>query len=251
MREARDRLARDRAILESITIESPHSPRRYLGKVVTSLPPTAVPPVYVDTNPVQVSGPMAVGANPSLAVDTTRTVAVLILGAIPAVGQLVIARTVRGRWVAYLPGAHPGGSPPPTAHIPLCFCTDIPTVLTMTSADPNCNYRMFQSCSIEWQATPPAFALLNLGLNGFFSTEGFPDPILGGAVFYYYFTCQYQVFSLTRVYPTSPYGTPYRDVNLYTWLLGGAGNTCNPFRLDNGTPFSGSDLSCSVKIDGP
>jgi hypothetical protein len=250
LREARDRLRRVEQSLESVTIESPHSPRKYLGKVVTALASGVAPPVYVDTNPVQLSGNMIAGGLASTSVDTSRKVPVLILGNVPTVGQIVVAKTVQGRWVAYLPGVGIPGTSGGTERIPLCFCETIPDTLTMTSADPACNYRMFQSCTITWQATPAYFAPLNLGSHSFISIESFPDPIVGGDAFYYYFTCQYNQFSITRLYPTSPYGTPYRDGNLYTWLLGGYGNTCVPFRLHNGTAFSGSDLSCSVTIDG-
>lgn len=132
----------------------------------------------------------------------------------------------------------------------LCFCFDTPTSLRMTSDDPGCNFKMFQSCTIQWGATPSALLPTQIGVNSFLSTEGFPDPVAGGAIFFYYLTCQFNVFSLSRVYPTSPYGSPYLDGVLYTWLIGGLGNTCDPFRLDNGTAFPGSDLSCKVRIDG-
>jgi hypothetical protein len=133
--------------------------------------------------------------------------------------------------------------------IPNCFCQDIPATLAMTSSDPTCNFRMFQSCTIQWQATPASLGPLNLPPNIYLSTEGFPDPLAGGAIFYYYLNCVFNQFSLTRIYPVSPYGSPFRDGILYAWLLGGYGNTCSPFHLDNGMAFPGSDLSCSVTID--
>ncbi len=143
-----------------------------------------------------------------------------------------------------------GGGGGGTASIPSCFCTAIPVTLTMTSADETCNYHMFQSCTIQYGPTPSMFSSLNIGDNTFLSTEGFADPVAGDAVFYYFLTCQYNQFSLTRIYPSSPYGSPYRDGVLYTWLIGGSGNTCSPFNLSNGLAFPGSDLSCSVSITG-
>ena len=120
----------------------------------------------------------------------------------------------------------------------------------MTSADPSCNYNMFQSCTIQYGPTPPDFLPTGIGDFAFLSTQGFPDPIADGAIFYYYLTCQSNLFSLSRIYQDSPYGSPYRDGVLYSWTIGGAGNTCAPFHLDNGQAFPGSDASCFVTIDG-
>ena len=107
---------------------------------------------------------------------------------------------------------------------------------------------MFQSCTIRYQATPSWAANLGLGSMIFLSDQSFNDPI-ANASFYYYLTCQFNQFNLTRLYPTSPYGSPYRDALLYSWLLGGYANMCSPFHLDGGKPFPGSDQTCSVMID--
>jgi hypothetical protein len=109
--------------------------------------------------------------------------------------------------------------------IPSCFCTNLPTVLNMTSTDENCNYRMFQSCTISY-GPHPGFESLSFGANYYLSDQGFPDPVANGAIFYYALLCQFNQFSLTRSYLTSPYGSPFRDGILYTWLVGGYGNTC-------------------------
>lgn len=131
-----------------------------------------------------------------------------------------------------------------------CFCI-APTTLTMTSRDETCNFDMFQSCTLTWQDTPSCMTPLSLPDQIYSSyPEGFPDPIGGGAIFYYLLTCQYSQFTLSRIYCVSPYGSPYHDGILYTWLLGGYENTCVPFALDFGSPFPGSDASCFVTIDG-
>ena len=109
--------------------------------------------------------------------------------------------------------------------IPNCFCTPIPPQLAMTSADPTCNYRMFQSCTISY-GPHPGFESLNFGAKYYLSDQSFPDPVAGGAMFWYALLCQYNQFSLTRAYLESPYGSPFRDGILYTWLVGGYGNTC-------------------------
>jgi hypothetical protein len=134
-------------------------------------------------------------------------------------------------------------------HIPSCFCDPLPTLLTMTSADESCNYRMFQSCTLSY-GPHPGFEPLSFGRDYYLSDQGFPDPVANGAIFYYTLLCQYNVFSLTRSYLESPYGSPFLDGILYVWLVGGYGNTCDPFHLDNGTAFPGSDPSCVVTIDG-
>jgi hypothetical protein len=244
LREERNRLERLRWAIEGRNHAS-HSPRRYVGKVVTA--PSAVP-AYVPTNPVKISGPIAEGGSPTYAVDTTRVVPVLVLGTVPSAGQNLIAKNYRGRWVVQLRGSS-GGGDGGWGTIPNCFCTQIPINLTMTSADPTCNFRMFQSCSISY-GPHPGFESLNFGHNYYLSDQGFPDPVANGATFYYALLCQFNQFSLTRAYLTSPYGSPFRDGILYTWLVGGSGNNCAPFHLDNGTAFPGSDPRCRVMIDG-
>jgi hypothetical protein len=132
--------------------------------------------------------------------------------------------------------------------VPLCFCENVPKTLTMTSLNPACNYGMFQSCTLQYGPIPSEFAPLDLGSQAFISVESFPDVIAGGALFRYYLSCQYNVFSLTRLYPTSPYGSPYIDGVLYTWYVGSYGNTCSPFHLGNGTAYLGTGGICSVTI---
>lgn len=108
---------------------------------------------------------------------------------------------------------------------------------------------MFQSCTIAWTPVPAGYADLDLGDNAFISVESFPDVIVDGAEFQYLLTCQFNEFNLSRIYLSSPYGSPFRDGLLYSWFVGGYGNTCDPFHLDNGQPFPGSDVDCSVAID--
>jgi len=179
----------------------------------------------------------------------SSTVPVYLVGpGVPSTGDYLVCRFVDNRWVAertlLMSGTGGVGS------LPYCLCDPIPTTMKMTSKDQSCNYGMFQSCTLRYGPTPPAFAALNLGVNTILSTQGFPDALAGGAIFYYYLTCQYNQFNLTRIYLESPFGSPYRDGVLYSWLVGGYGNTCDPFHLDNGTSFPGSDSSCFVTIDG-
>ena len=142
-----------------------------------------------------------------------------------------------------------GGTPGDRTRLPNCACEAIPSVLAMTSGSSTCNYGMFQSCTISYQAVPPEYAGLNLGASCFLSDQEFPDVLAGGAMFRYTLVCYENQFGLSRVYATSPYGSPYRDALLYSWLIGPYGNTCNPFHLDNGHSYVGSDASCYVAID--
>lgn len=135
--------------------------------------------------------------------------------------------------------------------LPDCVCTTIPDTLTMVSADPTCNVGMFQSCSITWQSpVPSAFDFFALGDGAFLSTASFPDALHADSQFYYYLSCDDNLFFLTRLYPDYEGLGPLRDVVLYTWDVGDL-NTCSStsLHLDAGTAFSGSDASCSVTID--
>ena len=137
-----------------------------------------------------------------------------------------------------------------TGDFPGCFCPTAPQNLAMFSGSETCNYGMFQSCSIVYGPTPAGYADLGLGTNSWLSTESFPDVIADNAMFQYLLTCYYNQFNLSRVYLDSPYGSPYRDGNLYTWVVGSYANTCVPFSLTSGTTFSGSDAACYVSITG-
>lgn len=249
-RQARNRLiAWQKMLARQAPPRPPSGTPRMLGTVIDGGNIPTEPGHYCLFNPTLVGGLEAEGEPGTFEVDTTQQVAGVVLGTAPVVGDVLVFKAISGRWVAYKL-ARPGTDTGKIGIIPNCFCTAIPGTLTMTSADPNCNFKMFQSCTIQWGPTPDAFAPLAIGENTFLSTEGFPDPITNGAIFYYFLVCQYNQFSLTRIYPESPYGSPYRDGVLYSWLVGAYGNTCDPFHLDNGRAFPGSDPSCIVTIDG-
>ena len=147
------------------------------------------------------------------------------------------------------PSSGSGGGSGGIGTVPFCFCTEVPTTLTMTSASESCNFGMFQSCTIQYGPVPSVYAPLGLGANAFISTESFPDVLQDGALFQYLLMCIYNQYSLTRIYPVSIYGSPWQDAILYTWFVGSYGNTCNPFELNNGAAYPGSDSSCFVTIN--
>jgi len=205
---------------------------------------------FLLVQPTFVLGAEVEGGSGDLVAVGSSTVPVYLVGPDDAkTGDYLVCRYVDNRWAAErtVLAASGGGG---TGTLPGCFCNPIPASLSMTSDSPTCNYGMFQSCSIVYGPTPAGYADLDIGLNSFLSVESFPDVVAGGAMFQYLLTCQYNQFNLTRVYLASPYGSPYRDGLLYTWLVGGYGNTCVPFHLHDGTPYAGSDSSCFVTIDG-
>jgi len=223
----------------------------FIGKVTSTGPALAVGKFAALTPQIATGAEVAGTAAILTAQSGAPSVLVYQLGPAPfSTGDFIPCRFVDYRWVGerMTTGGGGGGGGGTTTGLPSCYCPSIPETLTMVSRDPNCNYKMFQSCTIQYQATPAVFAPLNLGANAFISTTSFLDP-LTGSLFFYLLTCQYNQFSLTRLYPTSPYGSPYRDGVLYTWLVGGYGNTCSPFHLDNGSAYPGSDVTCFVTID--
>jgi hypothetical protein len=229
-RESRDRTTRARIAIESATIEAPHTPRRYVGRVI-SVPAGSTPPVYLDTHPVTIAGDEVAGGGATLTPDATRTVPVLVLGSLPSPGQDVVAKNVLGRWVAQMPGVGvvTGGI---TGIIPDCFCSPTPGIMYMSSADTECNFRMFQYGTISYRDIPPdvidVFPPLNvvaMGGKGYFGDQFFIDPVSGDG-FIYFLTCHDNLWSLTRIFPTSPFGSPWKDAVLYTWVMGADGNQC-------------------------
>ena len=217
-----------------------------IGRVTTASPMVGT---FCLVNPLATFGSESEGSAPTFAVpDVDARVAVYLLGpAAPVTGDNLPCRYVDHRWVAERMSS--GGGSGGTTTLFDCFCSPIPTTLTMTSYSATCNYGMFQSGTIQYGPTPASYLDLNIGVNSFLGVESFPDVTANGAMFRYLLTCLYNQFNLTRVYLESPYGSPYRDGILYTWLVGGYGNTCDPFHLDDGLAYAGSDPSCFVTID--
>jgi len=216
LREARRRLASAEADMDGRK-PAAHSPRRLAGRVIAPVV-GATAPVWVNVHPVRLSGPDSPGSVATLDADASQVIPVLVLGTVPAVGDYLVAKAVDGRWAAQRPGKG-GGSPYQTITLPSCFCP-VPKTLRMTSVDEACNYRMFQSCTLQYGPPPAIFASLNITGPTFLGTTLFLDPI-SNASFYYHLYCLNNQFLLTRLYPTSPYGSPFRDGTLYTWLTGG------------------------------
>ena len=222
----------------------------FLGRVV-SVQTTIKSGRFVQVVPTVLLGKEREGGNGTFADAgsgaSKASVLVYLLGSfVPSTGNYLVCRFVDHRWVAETTGGR--ASSGSGVSLPSCFCL-VPPTLRMISGTPDCNYRMFQSCTLQYGPPPPAMVAQNFTSNVFTSTSLFDDPISKSS-FFYYFWCQYNQYFLTRIFPSSPYGSPYRDAILYSWVVGGYANTCQPFRLENGTPFPGSDVSCQVSIIG-
>jgi hypothetical protein len=205
--------------------------------------PTAVGQYYA-VHPVDVSGTEQEGGAPVLAVDTSRLFFVDVIGPKPAVaGDYLLCRFVGNRWVADRMGKGQAVG----VIIPGCPCAQSPATITMTSSEPSSNNRIFQSATLQYGPTPSSLLPVVLTPSSYLSTSSFPDPILN-VPFYYFLTCSLGAYVLTRVYATSPFGSPFRDSIRYKWVPGFPGNTCTPFLMTNGQIFAGGDASCVVTL---
>jgi hypothetical protein len=206
---------------------------------------------FLMVQPTSVLGHEAEGASGNFTSVGSSTVPVYLIGpGLASTGDYLICKFVDNRWVTERTVPSGGGGSGGFGSIPNCFCTEIPATLSMTSLSPTCNFGMFQNCTIQYGPVPSVYEGLSLGANAFISLESFPDPLQDGNEFQYLLTCYLNQFSLTRLYPVSIYGSPWRDAVLYTWFVGSYGNSCTPFRLDDGAAYPGSDTSCFVTIDG-
>ena len=139
--------------------------------------------------------------------------------------------------------------------IPGCPCMPMPTTLNMVSSKPASNNGIFQSATLQYITVPAPYLPVVLTPQAIMSTDGagnvatFNDPVLG-ANFAYLLPCYFGAYVLTRVYLTTPVGSPFRDGIRYTWFVGLPGNTCSPFSLTVGTIFAGGDATCVVTIMG-
>jgi hypothetical protein len=242
-------LYRARAEAISVEVELEHVfefPPAYpsmVGQVfaITAVPTTA--DVFVAIHPVDVLGAETEGGAGTLVVNTAVTVFSYIIGVPPAAGDFVLARWMGNRWAAERWGT--GGSI--IIIVPGCPCASQPATITMTSSKPLSNNQIFQNATLQYGPTPGPLLPVVLTSSSYLSTTSFPDPILS-VPFYYFLTCSLGAYVLTRVYVTSPFGSPFRDSIRYKWIPGFPGNTCSPFLMTNGQIFAGGDASCIVTL---
>lgn len=130
----------------------------------------------------------------------------------------------------------PGGG----GNIPGCVCSSVPASITMAVANESGNAGILRTCTLAYGPTPAALLTLGLGADSYLSTAQFTDTATGD-LFWHYLGCYIGYYIITRVYATSAYGSPYRDVIRYRWLPVASGNTCTPFAQTNGQIFPGGD----------
>jgi hypothetical protein len=185
------------------------------------------------------------GALVSVENDQTQTVPVAWIGPqAPLVNRPYMLHPSGNRYIAG--SGKPAVVTPPGVNIPGCLCQNVPATLYMRPNDVTLNGGMFQNCTLQWGPTDPYFANLALGPNTFMSRESFIDSI--NQTFWYYFNCTSSNFTLTRLYKSSLFGSPYRDSVRFTWPIGSAGNTCVPFLLTTGTVYQGGDTRSQITV---
>jgi hypothetical protein len=128
-----------------------------------------------------------------------------------------------------------------------CPCPFTPRTINLTSSDTTCDGGLFQSCIVYYDTTPAWALPLLIGASSYLSTTSFPDPTYGaGYPFYYHLACVSGSYTLSRVYQNHPTSSPYRDVVRYSWPVPWPGNSCTPFALTFGRPFTGSSCANGV-----
>jgi hypothetical protein len=223
----------------------PHFPA-FVGRVTADSASLATTSLFYTVNPVTVLGKEGEGNLGSLSVNTAASILVYMIGPQPpAVGDDVVCRYVKNRWVA----ERMAKSQSQTVPIPGCLCTATPRTLHMASTNTISNGGMFQNCNISYVQTPPEYSSLFLGNSSFLSAQSFTDTDTGDS-FRYLITCASVLYEITRIFVTSVFGSPFKEPPRYTWLMFAPGNTCTPFRLGNGQIFAGGDPTCTVTISG-
>lgn len=233
----------DQHARQSLTASPPHTPY-FVGRVfaIQSVP-TSVDE-YFAVHPVSVLGAETEGGPGTLVVNTSAIVLVYVIGpTVPQAGDDLICRFVGNRWIS----DKSEGSSGIRIAIPGCLCLSTPVLLHVNSSKPNSNDGMFQNCTIAYGPTPADLIDLGIGDYTFLSVESFQDQDTGD-YFRYLFTCNTDLYGLTRVYADSIFGSPFKDVLRYTWLIDYPGNTCSPFLLTVGHIFAGGDATCVVTI---
>ncbi len=217
---------------------------RLLGQVVNLGAISNATNHYFAVRPVLPGGVEAEGSPGTFSADASLTAFVLVIGsAVPVAGDLLVACSLAGRWIAWTSRPRSSG-----VGITGCGCPDTPSTITISSSEPTSNYGIFQNSSVTFQPLPTVFAPLAIGPEAYLSwPTGYIDELTGDT-FYYYVTCVGNYFTLTRVYAVSVYGSPFLDQVRYEWRIDDAGNYCSPFLMAAGQIFAGGDAACVVTL---
>jgi hypothetical protein len=199
---------------------------------------------YFSIHPVGVAGVEAEAAPGALTVDGSDALLVYVIGPkAPVAGEDLVCHFVGNRWVA----ERMTTKAPQTVYLPGCPCTALPQTLHLSVNKPYLDDQIFHNCTLQYGPTPPALRSLSLGDYSFLSTQTFNDAVTSDQ-YWFYFTCYQGYYMITRVYINSVFGSPFRDVVRYKWVVGFPGNTCSPLLLSHGQPYPGGDPTCVVTI---
>lgn len=242
----RDRREETAAQLDRARLHQPDRPPALAGTIANAgSMPTHVPAFFA-VRPSAISSVEGEALPGSVRDSVTALELVLVLGPqVPQAGDRLVAFEVGDRWVAQFDGP----ASRDTIALPGCFCTQTPRTLALVSNNHEFGGGMFQDATLAYTTTPAWAVPLGLGDSCFLSTASFVDQDTGDS-FYYYFACGGAVYTLSRAYPTSSFGSPYLDSARYLWLVGSPGNSCIPFRLLYGQIYSGGDPSVVVTVTG-
>ena len=133
--------------------------------------------------------------------------------------------------------------------IPGCACTSSPPSIHLTRDRPDSLSNLILPCTLQWTDIPASLLPLGLPPKGYLSTQQLQDQLTGD-MYWNYLYCVINNYTLTRLYETSVYGSPYRDVQRFRWPIGQGTNTCQPFFMNQGFIYSGGDPACVVTIQG-
>lgn len=215
----------------------------FVGRVFGNPTVPTAAGAFFTVHPVDVAGPEAEAGPGALTVNAAQAQLVYVVGsAAPTAGDDLVCRFVNNRWVGERFSRGAGG-----ATLGGCPCAQIPTSLAVHVSAPTSNNHIFQNCTLFYGPTPPGLAPLATYPNAYLSTAQFTD-YYSGDKFWYYFACIQGYYVLTRIYARSVYGSPFRDVVRYKWLVGYKGNVCSPFLFPDGVIFTGGDASCVVTV---
>ncbi len=200
--------------------------------------------------PVTVFGTDQEGAPGVITIDSSEPIPVYLVGPdLAQTGDLLICRRVDHRWVAERDATQPFGFT-----LPGCPCTNLPGTLYLHVGNPSVVAPEIFTvpATFVYGPKPAALAVYNSDPIGYYSTEDFwtADQDFH---WMYWFGCQNGVYflQLLMLPIASGFAGSYPGTQLImSWLVGLAGNTCNPLSLTNGSTNSVFFQEAELSISG-
>lgn len=219
----------------------------FVGKVTTAAPAVGK---FMKVTPQTLTGTESEGSTGSLAaLDSSAVVVVLAIGpAAPVTGDFVVCRFVDNRWVAER-GTTGGGGGGGTHTFSGCACTTVPDMLTLTSCLSPGAFGLWPSATLQFFSSLSGPTSGGFTVPGYVSTASFTDTLLN-LQFFWFLTCDFSGFVLSRYYPVGPGGSPaFADGNDVIWNT----LTCSPFSLitNSGDQTGHSIAPNCIVLTGP